>query len=319
MPRATKFWFKLSFGLGSLTLLVLWFEPREVLAHLVSADPTRAAVAVMLFALVMVIRSVRWQWILADLGVQVPFVRVLRAYAVGLYFNTFVPGGLGADLFKFYDAARATTKRLRPAAATVVERFTGILSLTAICFVSIVVFRDQLPVPAWLLAAVAGSIMAVSFAVLSGAAVADYLAEPLMRRLPETWQRGIGEDKIAALASVAGDLRGNPWMYVRTLLLGLAMQAVVLSTYFAIATAIDPRVPLEYVLVFFPLIDLTAMVPITFNGMGIKEALLLFFLLRAGLSSGVSLGMSILCRLIEFGFALLGGFVFFATRPPSER
>jgi uncharacterized protein (TIRG00374 family) len=318
-------WLKWLAGIGALALLVRCFNPAEIGRALAKADPVRVALATALYLVVLCIRSLRWGWLLRDLGIRVPFGRLLRAYVIGSYFNTFVPGGIGADLYKLYDVSRASAKTLRPAAATLVERFTGILSLTLIGFVSILVFRRELPFSPWLLGGITGGIMVAAAVALAAVGRADRIARALARLAPARWRTRLPIGRIARLADVTRDVRGNTRLYVRTFLIGLAMQGVVLVTYYVIATALDPDVPFRLILVFIPLVDLTAMVPITANGMGVKEGLMLYFLQSANLTASFSLSFSLLYRLIDTAYAIAGGILFLTARsarapavPPSD-
>jgi hypothetical protein len=118
---------------------------------------------------------------------------------------------------------------------------------------------------------------------------------------------------------VALDIRTNRIMMARTYAIGLVLTGLVLACYWSIGRAIAPHLGPVLVAIFFPIIDLATMIPVTINGLGLKEALAVVFLEQVGLLAQFSLSLSILYRVIDLGHALVGGLLFFTrTRKPVE-
>lgn len=65
--------------------------------------------------------------------------------------------------------------------------------------------------------------------------------------------------------------------------------------------------PALYFFTFLPLIEIASLLPVTINGIGLKEGLLVYSLRFTRTPDSVSLGMGILFRIAAMVLALLGG------------
>lgn len=99
---------------------------------------------------------------------------------------------------------------------------------------------------------------------------------------------------------------------------GLAISlAVVLITSFvqyAIAAALHLDIPLVYFLLFNPLIAFVLVVPISVNGIGLKEVAFVFFFGLVGVERGAALSISLLFHLIIVLASLPGGLLWLRRR-----
>jgi uncharacterized protein (TIRG00374 family) len=264
--------------------------------------------AYVLYAGFIWIRAFRWQCLLKDLGLPFPLGNLIRIHLVGFYLNLFVPGSLGGDIYKIYDVKITQSKSLRPLFALLVERLLGIASLAGISFFSSYFFMNQLPISPYLLMTVSGSIFALSLLSLVLLPHTKKILTAFSGCFSSRWK--IPWEKLSSLNALSFELRHKYSLYVRTFFLSLILQMFVLMIYYTIAHAVNVRISLWQVLIFFPLIDLTSMIPISVNGIGVKEALLVYFLKQNGIAPSFSMSLAILCRLMETLFALLGGLLF---------
>jgi uncharacterized membrane protein YbhN (UPF0104 family) len=307
---------RLTLGLASLAALLAFSSPLEVGRTLLRADLLYVLIATVLYTTVMAVRVIRWKYVLSDLKIEMPFWTLFRMSLVGTYFNTFSPAGIGSDVYRAYGVAQLSEKKLRPVAAILIERLTGIISLTTVCLVAIIVHWGKLQISSGLLAMVAGSIMAVAAGGLMAIGNAGGLERLAKRILPARLARRLSWH---SWAPVALDIRTNRIMMARTYAIGLVLTGLVLACYWSIGRAIAPHLGPVLVAIFFPIIDLATMIPVTINGLGLKEALAVVFLEQVGLLAQFSLSLSILYRVIDLGHALVGGLLFFTrTRKPVE-
>ena len=104
----------------------------------------------------------------------------------------------------------------------------------------------------------------------------------------------------------------------RALALNLALSAtsVVVTTlvWYAVARALGIDVALFYFLLFNPLIAFVLLIPISFNGLGPKEATAVFFFGLVGVPSELALAMSLIFHLIVVLTSLPGGVLWWRER-----
>jgi uncharacterized membrane protein YbhN (UPF0104 family) len=86
-----------------------------------------AAVGALLFA--DTLSFLRWWYLLRVIGVDLPGRAILQLSCIGLFFNTFLFGGVGGDMVKVAYVARATHQRSEAAASILVDRLCGLTGL----------------------------------------------------------------------------------------------------------------------------------------------------------------------------------------------
>lgn len=136
---------RLLFGLSTFLLLFYYFNPREIIEVLKQTNWLYVALTLGLCLVVMGLRAWRWLGVLRDLDMKAPFSTLFGITMESNYFNTFLPGSLGGDLYRVYGLAKESETRLRPLATVVIERLTGLLALVVVCLVALTVYRRVLP------------------------------------------------------------------------------------------------------------------------------------------------------------------------------
>ena len=64
----------------------------------------------------------------------------------------------------------------------------------------------------------------------------------------------------------------------------------------------------------FPVIELASLIPITINGWGLREGLMVWFLNQAGVLPSFSMGLAVVNRLLALAMGALGGAIWLARR-----
>ena len=305
------------FGIVTFTLLFFVLHPRDIIAALAQA---RLGYFLAGFALCLVglaARAWRWMLILHHMGLAVPYCRVLEVYTVSYWFNTFMPGSMGGDLYKMYGISQTTAKKLRPAVTVLAERLTGMLALLVVAVVALVIFHDQVPIPSWILAVILNGSALLTILLLFAVLRFDACWAFIARCVPVA-RRALSEERARSIGAVCQEMRTKPIHFVEAFGLGLLIQMLVLVTYYVLALAITDEIPGIYFFTLFPLIEIASLVPISINGIGIKEALLVFSLKYADLEPGFAMGLGILYRIVAILLALMGGLLFVLRKPAGK-
>jgi len=104
----------------------------------------------------------------------------------------------------------------------------------------------------------------------------------------------------------------------RALALNVALSAciVVITTlvWYTIARALGETTSIFYFFLFNPLIAFVLLIPISFNGLGPKEATAVFFFGLVGMSNEAALSMSLIFHLIVVLTSLPGGVLWWRER-----
>jgi len=225
-----------------------------------------------------ILGAARWLLLLRGARVDAPWLHVLRAYAIGIFTNNFLPTSFGGDAARAWIVARSSPNLVRALTSVVVDRITAIWCLLAVAWVVLSAEPDTVPaslVFALLGVTLAGSVasgLVLVFALRGGARLATRLPSRFLK-----WAR---------------EIRATLWSYVRmprilgaALLSGLGFQALAVTVVWAVARAIDLHLPFALAAVSAPLILVITLLPISIAGFGVREGGTVLVLGAAGYST----------------------------------
>ncbi len=290
---------------------VRWDAIGPVLVH---ATPPWIAGAALLLLTSHLLASYQWSRLLRTSGVKLPLWKVIAYYHVGLFFNNFLPANVGGDLARTLDIARSGSSRPTALATVLLDRLIGTVALGVVAVVSTIPAIDHFH----LAAAYAGVVAFLAAAVLMLRAV----LEPRVLAALERVLAAIGLSRLApALDELSARLaayRGQRRLLLELLCVALVVQIMRIGVHVLFARALGLHVPAAYFFLFVPLLAVIVSLPISLNGIGVREGagILLFGLVGLDKSSAFALQFG--TYLIAVGVSLLGGLVFL-VRIPSRR
>ena len=232
-----------------------------------------------------------------------------------MFFNLFLPTIVGGDAVKAVLLARETHAPARATMSVFMERNTGLCALLLIAmgasFVAPPVRLFGLPLAA-LTALLAAGYVAINVVLLSPWAY--HLADRIIAASPLVQMRPRARSLYDAITPYK---RAVPTL-VAALLLSLAFQAFVIAVVFLNARALSLAVPLSAVAVFVPLVSLAGMVPVSVNGLGVREALYILLFGQVGVSPESAVSLALVYLAVTVVASLPGGLVY-ALQPASVR
>lgn len=93
-------------GVGLLVLLISRMDTSEVFSSLSNLSLGLLTLAIAAQLVAKIFWTFRWQAILATCGERRSFRDLLALVFIGLFFNLFLPTGMGGDFFRGYYSAR---------------------------------------------------------------------------------------------------------------------------------------------------------------------------------------------------------------------
>jgi uncharacterized membrane protein YbhN (UPF0104 family) len=111
----------------------------------------------------------------------------------------------------------------------------------------------------------------------------------------------------------------HPRVLLASLVLSVMVQVANILLVWILGRSITPQVPALYYWVLVPMVTLLTLVPVSLNGMGVREWGVVWFLHPFGIPAGAALSLSFLWFLVMTVSSLLGGVVYlFGSFPQSE-
>jgi hypothetical protein len=306
---------RLAIGIAALGLLVTRMDPARAWAAVRSADPgwLVAALAAQLGGKAFWV--LRWGTLLASTGHRRRAIELLRWILVGLFFNNFLPTSVGGDVARGLGIAAAGVPRATAAASVVGDRLVGLFALGILAALGgglgAVLWPDQGP---WTAAAA----IALGLLGLLVAATRPALLDRFGRSgiAPDRWGlSGKLQRVLSGVSFLAG--RGEAVAWAVALSVGLAGCAAVY--HWAIGRALGIPVGLVAYSVIVPAVMLFAALPITMNGLGIRELGFVGLLAAQGVPVESATVFALLAFLGTLAFAVAGGIIFLVGGGSSTR
>ena len=288
----------------ALLAALFWkFGAGSVWGTLRSASPLWLAAGVGLVVLAMLVSAWKWQILLASHGLRVGLGRLFGTYLIGLFFNNFLPSNIGGDVVRVHDVTKLTGQGAATTASVIGERLLAGLALALTAAVALL-FSVGASRQVGASVALVLVVFILLIALIASARVRT-LAGHLLPRA-----RG---SAVARVMRHMGESFGDRGAVVRVMVLSFAFHATVVLFGWSTFQAIGARVPLATCFLFIPIIMAIQLVPVSLNGLGVREGAYVFFFGSAGLDAGQAVAASLLFALLTTLVSLSGG-VLFATR-----
>jgi glycosyltransferase 2 family protein len=286
---------RLAFGLKAivsialLAYVVAMAQPGAILAALGRADTMGVAVGSALWLVVQVLYVAKWHLLNRVQGLTVGFRALLDTYFVGAFFNAFLPSSFGGDAVRGYRLARQSGQVGASVASVAVDRATSLYALLLLATIA-----TALAPAAWHLAplgVLAGlDVMgAVAFWAVLRTDALDRLAgwRPIAAR--PRLQAAVVEMGAAMVA-----MRRAPGAIALALAISVLYQFLAVVLHVAFMRALDLAVPFGYAAVAVPMLGLAVSVPVSINGLGIREGGFALALGRVGVAPGPAAAVGLL-------------------------
>jgi len=257
----------------------------------------------------------RWWLLLPPVRLAVPFLRMVAFYFVGMFFNMFLPTIVGGDAVKAILLTRETGATARSTVSVFMERNIGLLALfviaTSAAWLAPPVSVLGLPVR-WLVVLLFAGFIGANVVIFNPGAY--HVVDRLISLTPLAAMRSRASSFYDALLPY----RRAPGPVAASIALSFVFQGVVILVVFLNAKALSQGIPLLALAVFVPLISLAGMLPVSVNGLGLREALYVLLFGRVGIPADVALLMALLYFAVTLIASLPGGIVYMLQRGPRS-
>jgi uncharacterized protein (TIRG00374 family) len=255
------------------------------------------AVGAVLMAISLIVRAFRWHLVLHGVGSSIRLSRLVELYLVGIFFNAFLPSGLGGDIVRAAEAAQDVEPSV--AASTVlVDRLTGLLALFAMALVALPFRPAGFPIElAWTIGGICALGLVTGFVLIDGR-----LLEVAIQRLP----RSLRSSGNGFLEKFAGAIDRCGWRSLGgALVVSILFNLVQVGWWATTGLALGLSVPFSYYLLIVPIMALALLVP-SIGGLGVRESLAPALLGGAGIIAEQAVALTLLVFALERVASLLG-------------
>ena len=239
---------------------------------------------------------------------RLPFTIAARSYFAGLFANLFLPSIAGGDVVRAGMAIRYKADKEAVIVGGLLDRFSDVCALGLIILMSVSYSPMSLSVE--------GRSILLSFIVsvfIFMLSVIFILAFPFSKFFPR-WLC----DFIERIRNILKELIRKPKRALSALVISLSIQSGFVILNAIIGTACSIELPLRVWFLTWPLAKISAMLPISLGGLGVRETALALLLLGFGVPFSKSVGVSLLWESVLIAGGIVGGFFYFFARKSTS-
>ncbi len=294
--------------LVSAGLLIYFFTRIHIerfIETFATADFSYVAVILIVYLISQFVGVVRWMILARPLGFKTPLKVLVDYYLIGMFFNLFAPGTVGGDVSRIYYLAREGEQNvdkkwhgatMHAAVSVFIDRVIGMAVLVWLGALALLLF-PQYAVPA--------AVRSVTYALAAGFILGGLLLPALRRVLPAD-----GHPVIVKLRVALRSYRAQRQAVPQAILLSFVVHFIQAWIHMLLGRAIQIDIPYSFCLILYPLVGTFSALPVSLNGLGLREGgyLFLFQFIGVGSEKGVAFGL-LLFVVIALD-SLIGGLLF---------
>ena len=263
----------------ALYLVFRKIDSRQLLEILKTISWSWLIPAVVLFILSKVATAVRLNLYFKNIGIYISEKTNFRLYLIGMFYNLFLPGGIGGDGYKVYllnKEFKTPIKKLVQSA--LLDRLGGLVAIVFLMFglfLLVDLELDFVESSLWNSFMIAGLVLTIpGFWIVQKLLFKDYL--------PSFWS-------------------ANLWSFIGQI------SQLICAWFILMALGIHEKI-LAYQLVFL-LSSIVAVLPLTIGGVGARELVFVYAHTYAGIEETAAVAFSLIFFLITALVSLAGAFV----------
>jgi len=296
---------RLAATVALMAMVLRGLEWRKLLDLLEHCDWRWWFAGLVVGVLVQTLAAIRWAALARPIGFLFPVTTFLWRFFEGLFFNLCLPSSIGGDVVKAYRLADSTPSRLLAGCTVLADRLTGLAALGVLAGTALTAKERALSTPATL---TLGAVLLVAVLLMFWVVVGSL--DRLLAMIPE---QHAARHFIAQLLPY----KLRPSLLTQAVGWSMLVQMGGSVAVALIAQALGVSLPLSVWFAVVPLVALAMVVPVSINGVGVREGGLALMLKPAGVPTDAAVAIGLLWFLATIVTGLIGGVLFLLDRKPS--
>src|SRR5919108_4563057 len=291
MKRAKPILILLMKLLVSAALLTYFFTRLHIerfVSTFASADVSYVVLTLVVYLLSQLVSAVRWMVLARPLGLKTPFRVLVHYYLIGMFFNLFAPSTVGGDISRVYYLSRDSepypqgmaASTMHAAVSVFIDRAIGMIVLVWLGAIGLFFF-PQYAVPA--------PVRSLAYALALGFIIGGLLLPGIRRGLPQD-----GHPIVVKLRVALRSYRAHWGAIPKAIFLSFVVHLIQAWLHLILGRAIQIEIPFSYCIILYPLVGTFSALPVSLNGLGLREGGYLFLLAVIGINSEKSVAFGLL-------------------------
>lgn len=264
----TKSLFKLALSIIMVAIVLRSVNFQSLQATFLTMSPTTVILVIVGYTLGQLLSSFKWWTIAYSGGIKTPYPTALKAYFIGMFLNCFSFGMLGGDAARGILVANGQPKKTEGIASVVADRVHGLIVLSCIALTTCAFMgRDR----------VSPDLLQLLLLLVIGCTAGWLIGPWLLPRLPFIRNSRIGVKLQQVMAIFPRDLK------TLSIITGISVvfHLTQISLHALMASGMGISIPFTTLLLVIPFVNIVCSLPISWNGLGVREKAYTYFLATA--------------------------------------
>lgn len=292
-------------GIGLIVFLLWRLDINQLLTKISGINVIYLLYGLIPYFLFVIVSAWRWQVLLDYKKFQIPFRRTTIIYFIALFFNNLLPTTIGGDGIRvLYSMGKRKADSL---AVVLADRILGFIGLFIFALIAVLYLWIEKRQTEFLLYMSGGLIMLIIVTYILFSERAYMRISPVVRKI-KIFKLG---ERLSHLHDSFTDF-GRAWGPITLCTVhSIIIQALLAIGPFLVLRALgNYEVGILPFFIYLPIINVVSMIPISLNGIGVRESFFVLLFSRVGLSGETALAVSIISFLLIFLWSILGGIFF---------
>jgi len=293
-----------------LLLLVSRLNLGELASTLSGVSAGYLLLGIFTFIAASLLSIFKWQLILRALEMHAGFFYLVSLFYMGLFFSNFLPTNFGGDVFKIYRLSRNTGCPVESTSSVFLDRASSTFALLLIAVPPALFELRTLGAAMTALVLSLFFFLVIVIFLIATPGIAPRLGNlPLLRRDFFGLRRYVREFYFSL-----HEFRHEKKALMVMLAISLIYQAIQILAIYFLALSLGIQLSPLYYFIFIPVIQAVSMIPISLNGLGVREGTWVLLFSGAGVPAAAAFSMSILSLLVMTGTSVFGGILYLFDR-----
>ena len=226
-------------------------------------------VATFFQTLAFLIGTIRWHTLLAARGVPYRISQMVQPYFIGSFFNNFLPSATGGDFYRVYHIKSKQHGIADAFSPVITERIIGLATLLLISLVAFTFYEGEAPII--INVAHAAAIFLAGLSVLLTVLGIPAMYWPIHRFLEQQSTNRF----LMGILNVSEAMHyyiTRPVLFARIVLISALMHSMMITAFWILGQGVGSELSAGSYLLTVPLVLVSAGIPITIGGLGVREA-----------------------------------------------
>ena len=303
-----KFALKLIFP---VVVLVYWAQTLDfqlIKSHIIQADLRFLLASLIVISLRNVIGGYRCSVLLKYNKLDYPVMTLSKHYFIGNFFNLFLPAVVGRDIVRGFYLYTSSSGKKETITSIVLESFIGLAALVLLSVLSVVmaVFLGFDTVESSIVRAI---FIAFGICCIFAAAFFYVKTDRLFDRLIPV----VARTKFKPVISFFRDVmkyNKTPVTLWYILIISFLFQLIGVISIYLLALSLGSTTTFINFLILLPIIWVISMLPVSINGLGVREVSFVFLFDTVGMVEEMAVAICVFWILQTFALGLIGAVLF---------